>query len=66
MIITSSVMCIDCQDVVGGHNMEELERRLLEQKLQRQQQQSAADARWLQAEEQGMVRPSSITAYPSY
>ena len=36
--------------------MEEIERRLLEQKLQWQQQQSAADARWLQAEEQNMVR----------
>ncbi len=35
--------------------MEELQKKLLEQKLHEQQKQSEEDAKWLQAEEQNMV-----------
>ena len=47
------------QDLVTEHRgeMEEIERRLLEQKLHRQQKESAADARWLQEEEEKSLTP---------
>ena len=46
---------LQSDDPEHQRRMEEIERRLLEQKLQWQQKQSEADAKWLQAEEQNMV-----------
>ena len=49
------VRCCVCQDFAHHRHVADVDENVIEARLLQQQQESAADAKWLQAEEKSLV-----------